>query len=497
VRLGLSNYLVGAMDGKALELLASKKVPTFDMESGLTTADYGWGTKNFRKLGLRKCELILSLLSAGADPIVTDADALITRDPTPFVMRLRPEAQVLVTSDHLMATDDAAAESLELPKRASSSAWNIGYFYLHHSALPAIAHWKRMCEEHPDLWDQNLFKDVFKIGRLRFETSGADAIPQAEVDKRLFRGYNGTVTIGILPVATFCGGHTYFVQRMPQRRGVVPYSVHTTFQYSGAVGKTHRLREAMLWADDAAYFDPPGRSFLTYVPVVRRELLRPAGVMGVAAHFEVVHHQLVQLRAAFLLAARLGRLLIVPPLTCGLDRFWAPHNGTIPGSDTRLPVEPCPLDHVLDLENGISKHALPDSRLARDPAGRPLGGLEGVLREFSFLNNSRTPDAVRQSLAFPDPPADLSAASLAPLAAATARVLHFARMPDLYATLPPADATRVRQEMMWYTTLWCCSKPAAPKTPGHIFYDMFFDVVPHTDKSRREWTEPWTPKFGP
>jgi len=53
-----------------------------------------WGTKNFRQLGLRKCELILSLLRAGADPIVTDADALITRDPTPFVLKLRPEAQV-------------------------------------------------------------------------------------------------------------------------------------------------------------------------------------------------------------------------------------------------------------------------------------------------------------------------------------------------------------------------------------------------------------------
>lgn len=47
---------------------------------------------------------------------------------------------------------------------------------------------------------------------------------------------SGTVTIGILPVATFCSGHTYFVQRMPQRRGVLPYSVHTTFQYSGAIG---------------------------------------------------------------------------------------------------------------------------------------------------------------------------------------------------------------------------------------------------------------------
>ena len=38
----------------------------------------------------------------GADPILTDADALVTRDPSPFIARLRPEAQILVTSDHLM-----------------------------------------------------------------------------------------------------------------------------------------------------------------------------------------------------------------------------------------------------------------------------------------------------------------------------------------------------------------------------------------------------------
>ena len=67
-----------------------------------------------------------------------------------------------------MSTDDPVAETLEEPMRASNSAWNIGYFYLHHSALPAIAHWKAMCEENPTLWDQNLFKDIFKIGKLRF-----------------------------------------------------------------------------------------------------------------------------------------------------------------------------------------------------------------------------------------------------------------------------------------------------------------------------------------
>ena len=45
--------LSGGVDSSvALRLLDAKQIPTFDMESGLTTSDYGWGTTNFRKLGL-------------------------------------------------------------------------------------------------------------------------------------------------------------------------------------------------------------------------------------------------------------------------------------------------------------------------------------------------------------------------------------------------------------------------------------------------------------
>ena len=142
-RLNLTNYLVGAMDTTALGLLNGRGIPAFDMESGLTTADFGWGTKNFRQLGLRKTELIVALLRAGADPILTDADALITRDPTPFVAPLLPEADILVTSDHLMST--TTDDGLELPEHAAVSKWNIGYFYIRHTALKAIVHWQQMC----------------------------------------------------------------------------------------------------------------------------------------------------------------------------------------------------------------------------------------------------------------------------------------------------------------------------------------------------------------
>ena len=43
---GMRNYMVGAMDNELLEKLIDDEVPTFAMQSGLTTKDFGWGTAN-------------------------------------------------------------------------------------------------------------------------------------------------------------------------------------------------------------------------------------------------------------------------------------------------------------------------------------------------------------------------------------------------------------------------------------------------------------------
>ena len=43
------------------------------MSSGLTTKDYGWGTKNFRELGLHKVNLVLELAKTGVDCLTIDA----------------------------------------------------------------------------------------------------------------------------------------------------------------------------------------------------------------------------------------------------------------------------------------------------------------------------------------------------------------------------------------------------------------------------------------
>ena len=64
--------------------------------------------------------------------------------------------------------------------------------------------------------------------------------------RALRRVFDGTLRMGILPVALFAGGHTYFAQRMAERMGLDPYAVHATFQFSGTPGKRHRLRERLV-----------------------------------------------------------------------------------------------------------------------------------------------------------------------------------------------------------------------------------------------------------
>ena len=81
------HFLVGALDEKALRGLQSHGIQSFFIDSGLTTNDYGWGTYNFRQLGLHKVQLVYNLAKTGVNCLTVDADAFILRDPFPSSAR--------------------------------------------------------------------------------------------------------------------------------------------------------------------------------------------------------------------------------------------------------------------------------------------------------------------------------------------------------------------------------------------------------------------------
>lgn len=335
---------------------------------------------------------------------------------------------------------------------------------------------------------------------------------------RLFRGDEGRLVVGILSVSAFANGHTFFVQRLPERQGVRPFAAHGTFVFSGTEGKRHRMRERALWTDDAAHFKPRG-GFLAFDLDVPRALLAAAGprtgkadLANAEGHFALVNHQLSQVRAALALATTLNRTLVLPELWCGLDRWWAPHAGTIPGSQFELPFR-CPADHVLDLEGGLAAEHLDANR---DEFGPPI-----PFREHSLFANPQMPAAALGSTVHVDAcargtpgcsdgqnpatteynrvrvaermPSDRLLASLASVEPImTLRVSGDVRR--LWGGFSRAeDDRRFRRRTSHYGGVWCC----ADAHPGHVHYDLWWDEA-HVDRFGRKWAKgEWRPTTGP
>ena len=405
-----------------------------------------------------------------------------------------------MSSDHLVATNGYSDSGLE-GTAGFYSAFNIGYIYIKGNAVEFVEAWRDTCFRRKNDWDQVLFSQVLQSG------SGGRQVDKDRL-RAMYKRKDGThVLAGVLPVSLFASGHTFFVSRMAHLMHQHPYMVHTTFQYGGAQGKRHRLRESMMWEDEPTYYSQP--DFLVYEPDLPYSLVYPKGGKvghdgtqdfdqrgSVDDHFKLVNHQLTQIRNAFALAKATGRTLILPRLVCGLDRWWAPHSGIIPGSAARLPLLECPADHVIDLER--------------------IGKPEKVLREASMLCNPRTPASVTSSVKTVD-------ASFVPKVApdganatearqrglplveqlkeySAAKVLRLTSVPPDYRAVLHADnVERFEQEMRGWGSLWCCNRPPGGRGAGHIWYDFFWDVLPHKDRFNRRWdaATPWVPKMGP
>ncbi|KAK9860413.1 hypothetical protein WJX84_002857 [Apatococcus fuscideae] len=347
-----------------------------EMYPGLSAAkDLGWGSPDFFKMGREKIKLLEVFTSMGYDVLLSDVDTLWLKNPLPYVGRY-PEADILFASDNLRTSSEG--EELE-DFRLAASAGNIGILFFRATALPFVQEWNAVLADDDLYWDQNAFNDLFRRG-LDFSE---------EHRQRLFKGYDGRLWMGTLPVSIFCNGHTFFVQRLHESLKVDPYVIHTVFQFSGTPGKRHRLREERLWNDPPEYYDPPGG--LMSFDLKIQHLLADAApkkfdgqLEDFDGHFALVNHELVQVRSALIIAAKLNRTIIMPQLWCGADRWWAPHDGHIPPTQFPLPF-PCPMDHIFDLEQ--MQMELPEADF----------GSKIRFRESSFLASPNLPPSVRHS----------------------------------------------------------------------------------------------------
>lgn len=470
--LGVENLLVGAMDTKLLEALYWKGVPVFDMGSHMSTIDVGWGSPTFHKMGREKVILIDSMLPFGYELLMCDTDMVWLKNPLPYLARY-PEADVLTSTDQVTPT--VSDDRLDIWKEVGG-AYNIGIFHWRptESAKKLAKEWKEMLLSDDKIWDQNGFNDLVhrQLG------------PSVDDESGLVYAYDGSLKLGLLPASIFCSGHTYFVQAMYQQLRLEPYAVHTTFQYAGTEGKRHRLREAMVFYDPPEYFDSPG-GFLAFKPSIPKSLLLD-GEHNLESHFTLVNYQMKQIRNALAIASILNRTLVMPPLWCRLDRLWFPHPGVLIGSMTRQPFI-CPLDHVFEVNTMLK--ALPEEEFG-----------PGInIREYSFLDNPLMPAKVKDSwlnvqlcqegsencqsnittttgvLRLPRHSNEETLKTVfAPLT--DVKVIQFSSMQDAFEGFTDKmREEKFRRRVKRYVGIWCC---VDSHTPGHIYYDMYWDEKP-------------------
>ena len=449
-RLGMTNWLVGATDKTSLLALLGEKTPTFDMRTDLPEGEWPWGSASFKSLGPHKIELIYKCIKWGLDMIITDVDALVLREPFAFMARW-PDAGFLTTSDQLgNTTHDDGLET----HRGIHSAFNIGYMLFRKSALPLVEEWRTVIRADPsNKWDQGEFN---RIARLKWDVGRTSGLS----DERLFWAYKSQVIGGVLPLSLFAGGHNHFVSQYARRLGWQPYSIHTTFQYGAAAGKRHRLREATVWHDPPAYYDPPG-GLLTFNPQVPEKLIHPSGGMDVVGHIKLINYQLRQIRTALAIATALGRKLILPSVICGYDKAWYQlgSHGEFGGAPPFVvPIFDCPLDHYL--EPGML-----------DPVRN--------IREYSFLSNPRTPQEVKQGVKSVEIDNNGGKAEMARLARLSSfKVLNVTNIPSgfglpgpglagLQGLLTRKEASAIESKYRHAGGSWCCApKGKEPRAAG-------------------------------
>ncbi|CAI9274836.1 unnamed protein product [Lactuca saligna] len=470
--LGVENLLVGAMDTKLLEALYWKGVPVFDMGSHMSTIDVGWGSPTFHKMGREKVILIDSMLPFGYELLMCDTDMVWLKNPLPYLARY-PEADVLTSTDQVTPT--VSDDRLDIWQQVGG-AYNIGIFHWRptESAKKLAKEWKEMLLADDKIWDQNGFNDLVhrQLG------------PSVDDESGLVYAYDGSLKLGLLPASIFCSGHTYFVQAMYQQLRLEAYAVHTTFQYAGTEGKRHRLREAMVFYDPPEYFDSPG-GFLAFKPSIPKSLLLD-GEHNLETHFTLVNYQMKQIRNALAIALVLNRTLVMPPLWCRLDRLWFPHPGVLIGSMTRQPFI-CPLDHVFEVN--VMLKAMPEEEFGH--------GIN--IREYSFLDNPLMPAKVKDSwlnvqlcqqgsencqsnitnttgvLRFPRHSNEETLKTVfSPLK--DVKVIQFSSMQDAFEGFTDKiREEKFRKRVKRYVGIWCC---VDSHTPGHIYYDMYWDEKP-------------------
>ena len=356
---------VMATGGEALHRESSQREATSTHEAA----------KALREIKTNEMKLLLDLLNRGYEVIVSDADVAWLDDPREWAREALADVDVATSTDCLSAKH-------EDEDTCWHADFNTGILYFKPTevAKEFLKSWIKAMEMAADGTedrDQEIFINLLREGTPVVETKTGGSVATTRDTLRVStRTMARGVRLGLLPMRLFASGHTYFVERLHEKEKIRrdPFCVHATFQFSQVHGKRQRFREHGLWRIEEDEYYTNG-NFIA----MSNELPNAWNATGVRNHLIAAAWYRASVRNLLALGRVLGRTVIMPRITCMCDRYW---NAVLPSckiGHVDPPFVGCPQDHIFNLP------------------GMKKGKAE--FREWTFLHNSRTPDAIKKSVA--------------------------------------------------------------------------------------------------
>ena len=408
-KINLGPIFVGALDDDMHRLCVEAGIPSMLLTGRSVLAArkehfMTGGSESFKKMGTVKTKFIQDLLDLGLAPILSDADVVWMRDPRPlFNNGTYKYADVLISSDCIDTERDRRDDA---SCRIVNFNTGVVHFRPTEQAKEFVRKWKDKVASSTIAWmrDQPALNLLAREGNPPL--SPAVSVPKAFHGQPGYRSIifaaNNTIRMGVLPLASFSNGHTFFVQEhhVHHPEDGAPYAVHMTYQYGDsskyAYGKRERLRQHGLWyaEDEHGYWKSTKYLTISTKGAQARfdapETIRPDDPEGyltaIKRHFAEDKVRRVTIRNGLALAKALGRTFVFPPPRCYCDKIWNTLKGcrALGAETAHLPFA-CPMDHLYDLsgmfeldidfrEAGFLEDERLDARIREDVVRVQIGG---------------------------------------------------------------------------------------------------------------------------
>ena len=394
-----------ALDEPAVEAFTRRGLPTIRQHTNArhnpkssSSDGFRWEPGEFRKYGVTKADVILTLLRAGRDVCMSDVDAAWVATPYALLASV-PDADVLSGTDCLhvpadldRSTREKSAKNCGHQPGSRSSAWfNTGVMLFRHTtgAIDLVEEWRQRMhaiQGDQQMDDQLIFNQLVGTVWMTVPRGGFDRhrafypIKSASADGRVIYDGNGTRRVHPMGAGIVCSAHVYHVQQSASRRDCLV--LHLTFVegWPKNPAKYWRLREAGLLPVSPEPFDA---KYISYTPPqpgptppAQAEALgafsgwngqmpnKTADGKGwpvsvalqhsprLAAHLELIDRNIAALRNALGVARALGRHLVMPKMICMCERAEGPTallpSCVLDGASTPVP-HVCPLESVFDV----------------------------------------------------------------------------------------------------------------------------------------------------